>query len=140
VKANGTSALMAAASAGGADAVKVLLDHGAKVDATESVHGQTALMFAAGFNRVAAIKVLLAHHADPNIASVVKKVETVRFDQEPETHPRATLRSPDSALRHRIAAACPHVHAWLAFTTRLGVSRSQARPRLRRHTSLRNTP
>jgi len=65
---------------------------------------------------------------------------TARFGQEPETHPRATLRSPDSALLHRIVAAYPHVHAWKAFTTRLGVSHSPARPQLRRHTSLRNTP
>jgi ankyrin repeat protein len=82
VKANGTTALMAAASGGSSDAVQAMLNHGARVNATEAAHGQTALMFAAGFNRARAIKVLLAHGADPNIASLVKKVETVRFDQD----------------------------------------------------------
>ena len=39
------------AASGNADAVKVLLDHGADVNAKESAHGQTALMFAAALNR-----------------------------------------------------------------------------------------
>lgn len=82
VKANGTTALMLAASSGNSDAVKILLDHGAVVNAKESVHGQTALMFAAALNRDAAIRVLLAHGADPNIATTVRKLERVRFDQD----------------------------------------------------------
>jgi ankyrin repeat protein len=82
VKANGTTALMLAASSGNPDAVKILLDRGANVDAKESVHGQTALMFASALNRDAAIRVLLAHKADPNIATSVRKMERVRFDQD----------------------------------------------------------
>jgi ankyrin repeat protein len=82
VKANGTTVLMLAASSGNADAVKILLDRGADVNAKESVHGQTALMFAAALNRDAAIRVLLAHGADPNIATTVRKMERVRFDQD----------------------------------------------------------
>jgi len=82
VKPNGTTALMLAASSGSAPAVKLLLDRGAKVDAKESVHGQTALMFAAALNRDAVVGVLLAHGADPNIATSVRKMERVRFDQD----------------------------------------------------------
>jgi len=82
VKANGTTVLMLAASSGNPDAVKLLLDRGANVDARESVHGQTALMFAAALNRSAAVRVLLARGADPNIATTVRKMERVRFDQD----------------------------------------------------------
>ena len=82
VKSSGTTALMLAASSGSADAVKILLDRGADVNAKESVHGQTALMFAAALNRDAAIRVLLSHGADPNIATTVRKMERVRFDQD----------------------------------------------------------
>src|SRR3984957_19558619 len=82
VKANGTTALMLAAASGNSQAVKILLDHGAKVDAKESVHGQTALMFAAALNRDAVVGVLLAHGADANIATSVRKMENVRFDQD----------------------------------------------------------
>ena len=82
VKANGTTALMLAAASGNSQAVKILLDHGAKVDAKESVHGQTALMFAAALNRDAVVGILLAHGADANIATSVRKMEHVRFDQD----------------------------------------------------------
>ncbi|MGA3204246.1 MAG: ankyrin repeat domain-containing protein [Bryobacteraceae bacterium] len=81
-KANGTTALMLAAASGSADAVKMLLDHGAGVDAKESAHGQTALMFAAALNRDGVTKLLLARGADPNIATTVRKMERVRFDQD----------------------------------------------------------
>jgi ankyrin repeat protein len=82
VNANGTTALMTAAASGSADAVKVLLDRGADVKARENVHGQTALMFAAALNRHEVIKVLMAHGAEANIATSVRKVERVRFDQD----------------------------------------------------------
>jgi ankyrin repeat protein len=82
VNANGTTALMTSAASGGVDAVKVLLAHGAGVKAKESAHGQTALMFAAALNRDAVIRVLMAHGAEPNMATAVRKVERVRFDQD----------------------------------------------------------
>jgi ankyrin repeat protein len=82
VKSSGTTALMIAASSGSVPAVNVLLDRAAKIDAKESVHGQTALMFAAALNRDQVIRVLLAKGADPNIATAVKKMERVRFDQD----------------------------------------------------------
>jgi ankyrin repeat protein len=81
-KANGTTALMTCAASGSPDAVKLLLDNGAEVNAKESVHGQTALMFAAALNRADAVKLLLARGAGANIATTVKKLERVRFDQD----------------------------------------------------------
>jgi ankyrin repeat protein len=82
VKSNGTTALMIASASGGAEAVRILVEHGAQVNAKESIHGQTALHFAAGFDRAAVAKVLLAHGADANALTEVKKVETLRFDQD----------------------------------------------------------
>jgi ankyrin repeat protein len=81
-KANGTTALMTASASGSAEAVKVLLDHGADVNARESAHGQTALMFAAALNRDRVIKVLTSHGASVDIATEVRKLERVRFDQD----------------------------------------------------------
>ncbi len=81
-KANGTTPLMLAAASGSADAVKVLLDHGADVKVKETVHGQSALMFAAALNRAAVIRLLMAHGAEPNLATSVRKLERVRFDQD----------------------------------------------------------
>jgi len=82
VKANGTTALMMAAASGSVEAVKVLLDHGADVNAKESAYGQTALMFAAALNRDAVIKLLMTRGAAPNVATAVRKLERVRFDQD----------------------------------------------------------
>ena len=81
-KTNETTALMLAATSGSTGAAKVLLDHGATVNAKESVHGQTALMFAAALNRDAVVSLLLAHGADPNVSTSVRKLEAVRFDQD----------------------------------------------------------
>lgn len=82
VKSNGTTALMIAAESGGTDAVKMLVDHGAGVNATEAVHGQTALMFAAAQNREGVVRFLVAHGADANVSTSVRKLEKVRFDQD----------------------------------------------------------
>jgi ankyrin repeat protein len=82
VKSNGTTALMAAAGSGSADAVKLLLDRGVDVNVKESAHGQTAIMFAAALGRDSVIRVLAAHHADLNVATSSRKLERVRFDQD----------------------------------------------------------
>ena len=82
VKPNGTTALMIAAASGSTDSVKTLLDAGAEINATEKAHGQTALMFAAALNRADVATYLLASHADASIATVIKKLERVRFDQD----------------------------------------------------------
>jgi ankyrin repeat protein len=82
VKSNGTTPLMMAAASGSANAVETLLAHGANVNAKELAHGQTALMFAAALNRAAAIKILMANGADASVATNVRKLERVRFDQD----------------------------------------------------------
>jgi ankyrin repeat protein len=82
VKTNGTTPLMMAAASGNEDAVKMLLAHGANVNAKESAHGQTALMFGAALNRAGVIKTLMAAGADASIATGVRKLDRVRFDQD----------------------------------------------------------
>src|SRR5579863_7362383 len=67
----GQTALMTAAKAGSADAVKALLDHGAEVNAKESWRGQTALMWATAENHPAVVQVLVNHGADVNAVSSV---------------------------------------------------------------------
>lgn len=81
VNANGTTALMLAAAAGNGDTVRVLLDHGAEVNALEIRHGQTALMFAAALNRAAVIKLLIAHGADAGITTKSRPGEDVQVDE-----------------------------------------------------------
>lgn len=119
-KANGTTALMLASASGSADAVRVLLERGADANAKESAHGQTALMFAAALNRDAVIKVLAANHASLDIATTVRKLERVRFDQDgnivedkpaaakpsdtkaPDTKAEETARTELDALAHAV--------------------------------------
>jgi ankyrin repeat protein len=67
----GTTPLMLAAASGKADAVKVLLDHNASVDALDTINGQTALMFAAAVNAGPAVKLLAARGASLNLVSKV---------------------------------------------------------------------
>jgi ankyrin repeat protein len=82
VNGNGTTALMTAAASGSVDAVKLLLDRGADAKAKEHVHGQTALMFAAALNRHEVVTLLMARGAEPNVATEVRAVARVRFDQD----------------------------------------------------------
>src|SRR5579863_9342849 len=65
----GQTALMTAAKAGNADAVKALLDHGAEVNAKESWRGQTALMWAAAENHPALVQLLVEKGAEVNARS-----------------------------------------------------------------------
>lgn len=81
-KPNGTTVLMVAAAAGNLDTVKVLVEHGATIDSKEKVHEQTALMFAAALDRVEVVKFLLSLHADANAATLVRKMEHVRYDMD----------------------------------------------------------
>ena len=60
----------------------MLLDRGAKVNAKESAHGQTALMFAAALNRAAVVRLLMDRGADSRVATPVRKMASVRFDQD----------------------------------------------------------
>src|SRR6201999_2205937 len=60
----GRSPLMAAARTGNVAAIKVLVDHGADVNARETLRGTTPLMWAADEGHAAAIQFLIDHKAD----------------------------------------------------------------------------
>ena len=60
----GRTPLMMASRTGNVDAMKVLLDHGADVNAKETLRGTTPLMWAADEGHAAAIKLLIEHGAD----------------------------------------------------------------------------
>src|SRR5262249_16983619 len=62
----GETALMTASRTGKPDAIKLLLDRGANINAKESVRGQTALMWAVTENHPDAVKLLLSRGADIN--------------------------------------------------------------------------
>ena len=66
----------AGAASGSADLVKLLIDHGADVDARDAEWGQTPLIYAAALNRADAIRVLLDRGADPSLAT--KTVDLAR--------------------------------------------------------------
>jgi ankyrin repeat protein len=68
----GETALMTTVRTGKLDAVKLLLDRGADVNAKESVRGQTALMWAVLENHPDVVKLLLARGADVNAQSKVE--------------------------------------------------------------------
>lgn len=69
--ANGTSPLMVAAASGAIDAVRVLIDNGANVNAQDGVRLQTPLMYAAASNRPAVIALLASKGADVKATSKV---------------------------------------------------------------------
>lgn len=71
---DGETPLMQAARNGTPEAVKVLLAHGAKIDAVEKARGQNALMWAAAEGNVAAIRVLTEAGADINAHSKMRGV------------------------------------------------------------------
>lgn len=63
---DGMTPLMWAAAAGQTEAIRVLLEHGADVNAQDA-DGGTALMRAARAGQAGALDLLLAHGADPNL-------------------------------------------------------------------------
>jgi ankyrin repeat protein len=78
----GETALMTAARTGNVEAARVLLAHGARVDARESWRGQTALMWAAAQDHPAMVRELLSNGADVNARSAVQNWER-QNTQEP---------------------------------------------------------
>lgn len=78
----GGTPLMAAATSGSVDAVKLLVDAGADLNAREKTNGQTALMFAAWENRADVIRLLLTRGAHPGLASFVTLLDEPRFDDD----------------------------------------------------------
>jgi ankyrin repeat protein len=77
---NGTTALMLAAASGKPDAVKLLLDKGANVDAREHGRNETALMFAAANGRAEVIRLLMAKGSDA--AATTKVIDLSAFAKE----------------------------------------------------------
>jgi uncharacterized protein len=86
----GLTALMAASIRGHADAVNVLVEHGAEIEAREKSFGCTALMFASLAGTSGAVEMLLGYGADPNArdrfgrtalmaAAAVGNIRTVRL-------------------------------------------------------------
>jgi uncharacterized protein len=71
---NGTTPLMVAAASGEVDAVKVLVEHGAEVNARDGVREQTPLMYAAASNRAAVIEYLVSKGADLKATSKVSNL------------------------------------------------------------------
>ena len=76
---------MMAASAGDPAAIRIMIEHGAEVNAAESTHGQTALMFAAALNRSDAVALLMKNGADASLSTKVVKPE--RFRPDPDLVP-----------------------------------------------------
>ena len=68
----GQTALMVVARTGKVEAAKVLLKHGANVNASEQWGGQTALMWAAAQSQPEMVKLLVEHGADVNARSLVR--------------------------------------------------------------------
>jgi ankyrin repeat protein len=77
---NSTTALMFAAQAGNADAVKALLAKGADVNAKEKVKGETAVMIAAACGRADVIRALTAKGADLTVTTNV--MDLAAFNKE----------------------------------------------------------
>lgn len=69
-----TALHLAAQEVGGAESVKLLLDHGADPNAREISAGQTPLMFAAANNQADSVQLLLQAGADPSITTTVVDV------------------------------------------------------------------
>ena len=69
VSKTGDTALMMAARTGKLDATKVLLDHGAEVNAKETWGGTTALMWAVSERHPEVVQLLVEHAADVNAKS-----------------------------------------------------------------------
>jgi ankyrin repeat protein len=65
----GETALMTVARTGKVDAARVLLEHGAKIEAKENWHGETALMWATAQSHAGMMRELIAHGADVNARS-----------------------------------------------------------------------
>ena len=67
----GETALMTAARTGNVDAVTLLLDRGANVNAKDTARAQTALMWAVTENHPDIVKLLVARGADVNAQTIV---------------------------------------------------------------------
>jgi ankyrin repeat protein len=80
--ADGQTALMIVARTSNVDAARLLIDHGAHVNATEKQKEQTALMWAGAQSQPAMVRELIAHGADVNARSQVNE-DLAQVSSEP---------------------------------------------------------
>ena len=96
---------MVASRTGNVEAMKVLLDHGADVNAKETLRGTTALMWAADEGHAAAVQLLIQRGADYHRAlessASRKRNFCARQSRRSEKGDRARLRRCDSRQRKR---------------------------------------
>jgi len=85
--ADGQTALMIVARTSRVDAARVLLKHGAQVNAVEKWRGQTALMWAAAQDQPAMVRALIAAGADVNARATVNN-----WGRQVTAEPRAIYR------------------------------------------------
>ena len=85
--ADGQTALMVVARTSRVDAARLLLKHGANVNAVETWRGQTALMWAAAQSQPAMVRALIAAGADVNARAVVNN-----WGRQVTAEPRAIHR------------------------------------------------
>ena len=92
--ATGGTALMAAAMSGNVEAIDLLVERGAWVNAREHENGQTPLMFAAWENRPDAIRALVRHGALTGLMSFVVSMIEERLDEYGNPIPSRRRRVP----------------------------------------------
>ncbi|MXY25838.1 MAG: hypothetical protein F4Y45_15135 [Acidobacteria bacterium] len=92
--ATGATPLMAAAMAGSVEAIDLLAERGAWVNARENENGQTALMFAAWEDRADAIRALVRHGALTGLMSFVVSMIEDRLDEYGNPIPNRRRRVP----------------------------------------------
>jgi hypothetical protein len=81
---------MLAATSGSADAVRLLLDRGANVNAKDLTNAQTALMFAAALGRADVIVQLVSRGAETNAVSKVSPIIPLAERYKKETDGKGT--------------------------------------------------
>lgn len=99
----GVTPLMLAAESGSTDAVRMLVENGADLNATETANGETPLMFAASADRVEVVSFLLAHGADANLTSRVENFAAIPMPEDvlnpqgaPPRRPQASAASKET--------------------------------------------
>lgn len=93
VRGQGDTPLMVAVHSAKPDAVNLLLEHGAQVDARDGWYGETPLMIAVSQNYAAIAKTLITHGADVNAASTA-----FNFRRRPMADAVAPINPPAGGL------------------------------------------
>ena len=97
----GATPLMLAAASGSVEAVTLLSDEGAELNATESKRSQTALMFAASYGRAGVIAVLVERGAD--VAMATRLLDVPALAKEDRAALRAKLQKQREAREKAVA-------------------------------------